>query len=391
MNKRNSNKEIYFDNNATTKPLPEVREEVCKLLGEEFGNPSSIHSTGERARKYLANARQHLADLLGCSPENIIFTSSGTEANNLVLYSCTVGAKEKSRIVTSNVEHSSINKMCSFLEIRGVEVEYLKVDPSGFLNLEDLEKALEKETDLVSIQWVNNETGVIQDIESIARICRERGVPFHTDSAQAVGKLDFKITGMDIDYLTLAAHKFHAPQGVGALYAKDKLTIHPVLFGGFQEEGFRPGTENVPAIVGMGKAAEIRKVNLKQTVKHMCDVRSRFENLVLEKIPGARVNGSTEKRICNTTNIMFGNVDGRKLTKMLDEEGIRCSQSSACTNFDTAPSFVLKAMGLADEEAYASIRFSFSEENSAEEIEKAVDIITACHSRLVSESAEKKN
>jgi cysteine desulfurase len=160
MSKPNSHKEIYFDNNATTKPLPEVREEVCKVLGEEFGNPSSIHSTGERARKYLANARQHLADLLG-------FTSSGTEANNLVLYSCTLGAREKSRIVISNVEHSSINKMCSFLEIHGVEIEYLRVDSSGFLNLEDLEKALKKETDLVSIQWVNNETGVIQDIESI--------------------------------------------------------------------------------------------------------------------------------------------------------------------------------------------------------------------------------
>lgn len=375
MSKQNSHKEIYFDNNATTKPLPEVREEVCKVLGEEFGNPSSIHSTGGRARKYLANARQHLADLLGCGPENIIFTSSGTEANNLVLYSCTLGAREKSRIVTSNVEHSSINKMCSFLEIHGVEIEYLEVDPSGFLNLEDLEKALKKETDLVSIQWVNNETGVIQDIESIARICKDNGVPFHTDSAQAVGKLEFKITGMDIDYLTLAAHKFHAPQGVGAVYTRDKLTIHPVLFGGFQEEGFRPGTENLPGIVGMGKAAEIRKENLKQTVKHMCEVRSRFESMILEKIPGARVNGSTEKRICNTTNIMFGGIDGRKLIMMLDGEGIRCSQSSACTNFETSPSFVLKAMGLSDDEAYASIRFSFSEENTADEIEEAVEII----------------
>ena len=375
MSMPNSHKEIYFDNNATTKPLPEVREEVCKVLGEEFGNPSSIHSTGERARKYLANARQHLADLLGCGPENIIFTSSGTEANNLVLYSCTLGAREKSRIVTSNVEHSSINKMCSFLEIHGVEIEYLKVDPSGFLNLEDLEKALKKETDLVSIQWVNNETGVIQDIESITRICKDNGVPFHTDSAQAVGKLEFKITGMDIDYLALAAHKFHAPQGIGAVYTRDKLTIHPVLFGGFQEEGFRPGTENLPGIVGMGKAAEIRKGNIKQTVKHMCEVRSRFESMILEKIPGARVNGSTEKRICNTTNIMFDDIDGRKLIMMLDGEGIRCSQSSACTNFETSPSFVLKAMGLSDDEAYASMRFSFSEENTADEIEEAVEII----------------
>lgn len=388
MNKLKSHKEIYFDNNATTKPLPEVREEVCKLLGEDFGNPSSIHSTGERARKYLANARKHLADLLGCGPENIIFTSSGTEANNLVLYSCTIGAGgsggpgKKSRIITSNVEHSSINKMCSFLEIQGVDIEYVKVGPSGFLNLEDLEKALEKETDLVSIQWVNNETGIIQDIESITGICKEKGVSFHTDSAQAVGKLEINIAGMDIDYLALAAHKFHAPQGVGAIYTRDKLTIHPVLFGGFQEEGFRPGTENLPGIVGMGKAAEIRKGNIKQTVKHMCDVRTRFESMVLERIPASRVNGSTEKRICNTTNIMFGGVDGKKLTLLLDQEGVRCSQSSACTNFDTAPSFVLKAMGLTDEEAYASIRFSFSEENTADEIEEAVDIIVKNYEQL---------
>ncbi len=384
MSKHN-NKEIYFDNNATTKPLPEVREEVCKLLGEDFGNPSSIHSTGERARKYLGNARQHLADLLGCEPGNIIFTSSGTEANNLVLYSCTIGSGGsggKSRIVTSNVEHSSINKMCSFLKIHGVEIEYINVDPSGFLNMKDLEKALEKKTDLVSIQWVNNETGIIQDIDSIAGICKEKGVPFHTDSAQAVGKLEFKIAGIDIDYLALAAHKFHAPQGVGAIYTKDKMTIHPVLFGGFQEEGFRPGTENLPGIVGMGKAAEIRKENIKQTVRHMCDVRSRFESMILERIPASRVNGSTEKRICNTTNIMFGGIDGRRLTMMLDEEGIRCSQSSACTNFDTAPSFVLKAMGLSDEEAYASIRFSFSEENTAEEIEEAVEIIVKNYEQL---------
>ena len=382
MSNSNNNKEIYLDNNATTKPLPEVRDEVCKVLGEEFGNPSSIHSTGERARRHLSNARLHLAELLGCGPENIIFTSSGTEANNLVLYSCTIGSKEKSRIVTSSIEHSSINKMCSYLGIHGVEIEFLGVDPSGFINPDDLEKALDKETDLVSIQWVNNETGVIQDIENISRICKEKGVPFHTDAAQAVGKLEFKITGMDIDYLALAAHKFHAPQGVGAVYTKDKLTIHPVLFGGFQEEGFRPGTENLPGIAGMGKAAEIRKSNLKQTVRHMCDVRTRFENMILESIPEARVNGSTEKRICNTTNIMFGSVDGRKLTLMLDEEGIRCSQSSACTNFETAPSFVLKAMGLTDDEAYASIRFSFSEENTTGDIEKAVEIIVRNYEKL---------
>jgi len=383
MSKQNSHKEIYFDNNATTKPLPEVRDEVCRILGEEFGNPSSIHSTGERARKYLHNARNHLADLLRCDPENIIFTSSGTEANNLILYSCTLGSKQKSRIVTTEVEHSSIIKMCNFLEIHGVDIEYIRVDSEGFLDMDQLEKALSKDTDLVSVQWVNNETGVILDIDRITSLCGEKNMPFHTDAAQAVGKLEFKLKGMNIDYLALAAHKFHAPQGVGAIYTRDKFTLHPFQFGGFQEEGFRPGTENLPGIVGMGKAAEIRKGNIKDTIKYLTELRNLFESKVLESIPNTKVNGSTTSRICNTSNIMFEGIDGRKLTMMLDEAGIRCSQSSACTNFDTSPSYVLIAMGLTEEQAYSSIRFSFCGENTTDEINEAVEIIVRNYEKLL--------
>jgi len=368
-------KEIYFDNNATTRTLPPIREEILKVMGEDFGNPSSSHSTGERARNYLLKARKFLADLIGCQHENILFTSSGTEANNLVFYSCSIGSKEKARIVTTEVEHSSIIKMCSFLGINDVDIEYIKVNKEGLLDLEGLEKSLKKKTDLVSVQWVNNETGVIQDIEQIIRICKEHGAPFHTDAAQAVGKLEFSIKDLDIDYLTLAGHKFHAPQGVGAIYVKDKMSLHPFLFGGFQEEGFRPGTENLPGIVGMGKACELRIGNINETIKYMCELRSKFEDRISESIPGTKIYVERKNKICNTTNIMFGGIDGRKLIVNLDSEGIRCSQSSACTNFETTPSYVLKAMGLSDEEAYSSIRFSFSEENTVEEVEAALEII----------------
>lgn len=367
--------EIYLDNNATTCPLPQVREEVLKVLGEEFGNPSSSHLTGERARKYLSKARESIAKLIGAMPQDIVFTSSGTEANNLVFYSCTKNTDKKPRIVTTSVEHSSIKKMCSYLEINGVEIDYLEVDNSGHIDIDELEAALKKSADLVSIQWVNNETGVIQQIKEIADISCKKKVLFHTDAAQAIGKLRFNVSELPIDFLTFAGHKFHSPQGCGGVYVRDKFLIHPILFGGFQEEGFRPGTENLPGIVGMGKAAEIRHCHLDNVIEELTKLRDRFEAKVLDFIPGTRVNGDATNRICNTTNIMFKGIDGRELHKLLDSNGVRCSQSSACTNFDPEPSFVLLAMGLSEEEAYSSIRFSFSVDNSVEEVDRAVEII----------------
>lgn len=373
----NTNKsEIYFDNNATTKPLTEVKDAVLKILGDDFGNPSSAHSSGERARNFLNESREKTSDLIGCCPDKIIFTSSGTESNNMAFYSCTKKSNGNSRIITTKVEHSSIQKMCSYLRINDVEVEMLEVDSKGFLILEELEKTLDKnDVDLVSVQWVNNETGVIQDIESIASICKEKGVLFHTDAAQAVGKLKMDLEQLSPDFLSFTGHKYNALQGCGVLFANDRFLVHPVFYGGFQEEGFRPGTENLPGIVGIGKASEVRCRNLEKHTAKMKELRNRFEAMILDFIPGTRVNGCIENRVCNTTNIKFGEIDGRRLIQLLDKRGLRCSQSSACTNFDTAPSYVLLAMGLSEKEAYSSIRFSFSPQNNVEEVDRAVEII----------------
>lgn len=369
------NKEIYLDNNATTKPLPEVREEVLKVIGEDFGNPSSAHSTGDRARKYLADARIRVANLIGVHPSKITFTSSGTESNNMALHSCTRDEGKNRRVITTTIEHSSIRKMCSHLCLNGVEIKLIRVDRKGLVDLEELESTINGNTTLVSVQWVNNETGVIQPIGEIGEICRESGVPFHTDAAQAAGKLEMKVEDLPIDFLSFTGHKFHGLQGAGAIYSKDKFKLAPILFGGFQEEGFRPGTENLPGIVGMGKAAEIRQKRLKELMSNMKELRNRFEAMILDFIPGTRVNGDIQKRVCNTTNIMFGGIDGRKLVEELDHAGVRCSQSSACTNFEVSPSYVLSAMGLSEEEAYSSIRFSFSVENTTEEADRAVYLI----------------
>jgi cysteine desulfurase len=375
-------KEIYFDNNATTRPLPEVREEVLTVMDSEFGNPSSAHSTGERARRHMAQARKQLSELIGSDTSKITFTGSGTEANNMVFYSRTRDKTDGCQILTTTVEHSSIQKMCNFLQLNGVLVNKLEVNRGGLIDLDELRKAINDSTSLVSVQWVNNETGVIQPISEIGEICTEMGVPLHTDAAQAVGKLEMNIQKMPIDFLSLTGHKFHSPQGVGAVYCKDRFLLAPMLFGGFQEEGFRPGTENVPGIAGMGKAAEIRRNNLPELISRMKELRDRFEAMVLDFVPGSKVNGNTKNRVCNTSNIMFDGFDGRRLVKELDQNGVRCSQSSACTNFEMAPSYVLCAMGLTEEEAYSSIRFSFSVENTYEEIDSVVKIIRELTERL---------
>jgi cysteine desulfurase len=368
-------REIYLDNNATTKPLPEVREEVYKILGDEFGNPSSAHSTGERARRHLAHAREKVAALIGAVPSKITFTSSGTESNNMAFYSSTRGKGKKCRVITTTVEHSSIRKMCSYLCINGVEIKLIKVDPKGIIDLGELREAMNGDTSLVSVQWVNNETGVVQPVVEVGEMCRERGVPFHTDAAQAAGKLEMSVEELPFDFLSFTGHKFHGPQGTGVIYTKDKFLLAPILFGGFQEEGFRPGTENLPGIAGLGKAAELRKNDLTRLIARMKELRDRFEAMVLDFVPGTRINGDIKNRVCNTTNIMFGGIDGRKLVRELDEAGVRCSQSSACTNFEVSPSYVLCAMGLTEEEAYSSIRFSFSVENTLDEADTAARLI----------------
>lgn len=376
-------REIYLDNNATTRPLPEVIKSMLPLLSNSFGNPSSSHSAGQRARNYIREARKQMGDLIGAHPENIVFTSSGTEANNMAFYSCTHNRDKQCRILTTTVEHSSIKKMCSFLSINGVEVVHLSTDLKGHLDLDQFSNLTKKDFDLVSIQWVNNETGVIQPIEEIVKICHDNGKLFHTDAAQAIGKIEINLEEIPVDFLALTGHKFHSPQGIGALYCRDRFLLTPIFFGGFQEEGFRPGTENVSGIVGMGEAAEIRREKLNDYMNKMRELRDYFESSILDSIPNTSVNGDPLNRVCNTTNIMFGGIDGRVLLKQLDQEGIRCSQTSACINSQPEPSYVLKAMGLSDEEAYSSVRFSFSIENTLNEVGQAIKIIVRACEKLL--------
>jgi cysteine desulfurase len=375
--------QIYLDNNATTQPLPEVRDAMLDVLGANFGNPSSAHTTGDRARDYICQAREAVADLLGADPEQVIFTSGGTEANNTVLTSfLSQQKKRKPRFVTSQVEHSSVLKMAEHLEGLGVEVVYLPVSRDGRIAVEDLQATVTPDTSLVSIQWVNNETGVIQPIERVVQKCREHGVPFHTDAAQAVGRLKFSISDMEVDFLSFTGHKLHGPQGVGVLYARNRRALRPVLFGGPQEDGLRAGTENVPGIVGLGKAAAIRRKRLAMYQQKTSELRDRLERRLREVVPGVAVNGDTVNRVCNTTNVLFRDVDGQALVAQLDLIGIRCSQSSACTNQRPEPSYVLRAMGLSEEEAYSSIRFSFCEQNTAEEADYVADKIAEICQRL---------
>ncbi len=369
--------QIYLDNNATTRPLPEVREAILEALGVGFGNPSSAHSVGDRSREHVRRAREVVADLIGADRSQLVFTSGGTESNNMVLASAVMKSRKDPCVITTTVEHSSMLNMCEYLESQGVHVVYLDVDRKGNLDLKELESSISPNTVLVSIQWVNSETGVIQPIEAIGAICLARNVPFHTDAAQAVGKLQVELSKLPIDFASFTGHKFHGPQGVGALYARRPKALHPMFFGGQQENGLRAGTENVPGIMGLGKAAELRFRRLKELLEGLGSTRDHFERFLLSKVPNASVNGDPQNRICNTTNILFSGIDGQALVARLDQEGIQCSQSSACTNQRPEPSYVLRAMGLSEADAYSSVRFSVSQENSIEEVQMAAAKIVA--------------
>ncbi|MCY3680272.1 MAG: cysteine desulfurase family protein [Gemmatimonadetes bacterium] len=367
-------REVYLDNNATTRPLPEVREAMMRVLDEDFGNPSSAHSAGDRVRESMVASREAVANLVGAEAGQIVFMGSGTETNNTVFNSVVQRAPtgKRVRIVTTTVEHSSILKMCDYLDAKGVEVVSVPVDRYGQLVWEALDEAVTPDTDLVSVQWVNNETGAILLVERIAQLCKSRGVLFHTDAAQAVGKLPISVIELPVDFLTFTAHKFHGPQGVGALYVRSSKELLPLLWGGSQEGGLRPGTENVPGIIGMGTAAQLRLERLEDVQELMASLRDHFERTVLDSVPDVEINGDPDMRVCNTTNLLFRDVDGQALVARLDQEGIRCSQSSACTNQRPEPSYVLRAMGLSEAEAYASIRFSFSEFNTIEDVDETV-------------------
>ena len=375
--------EIYLDNNATTQPLPEVVQAVTSAMIDGHGNPSSVHSAGARARRHLQQARRQVAALLRSSPEEIVFTSGATEANNLVLQNLVGGAFDGFRLVTTAVEHASILAVADHLRTRGVDVKILPVDADGLVDSQEMLRAIVPGRTLVSIQWANNETGVLQPISELACMATEAGAIFHTDAVQAVGKAPIDMSEISVDLLSLSGHKVHGPHGVGAVVGRRVKELRPQSFGGSQEGSLRPGTENVAAIAGLGVALEERHRRYGQVETHVRALRDVFESRLEDLNLVEGVNGGRVGRVPNASNVRFSNVDGEALTIRLDRLGVRCSQSSACANQRPEPSYVLRAMGLSEDQAYASVRFGFSELNTMEDVEIAVRSIATVHARIV--------
>jgi cysteine desulfurase len=369
--------DIYLDNNATTRMRETVKKRLFELVSEPLGNPSSPHSWGSRSRELIEASRSTLASFLGCLEEQVFFTSCASESNTMVFRSFSPRTRKDSkvRVITTEIEHPSIIKNAELLAAEGADVVFLPVNSAGLLKQEALEEALSRKTDLVSIQWVNNETGVVQDIPGLSRLAKKHGAFFHSDAVQAVGKMPIDLGSLPVDFLSLTGHKLHAPQGIGVLVAKQPRFVMPLVLGGEQEKELRAGTENLLGIAALGYSLEERQKYFEVHVRAMRAMRDRFESLVLEGYKGAIVNGSVEARAVNTSNLQFPGIDGRALTALLDQEGVICSQSSACTSSIPEPSYVLRAMGLSEEEAYSSIRFSFSVENTFVEATTAAHIV----------------
>jgi len=363
--------DVYLDNSSTSQPLPEV----LKAMTACWGNPSSAHGKGEIARRQLRRARDLVAEITGSIPSDVIFTSGATEANNIVLQSLLRGDKSEKRLVTSNVEHSSIVAAAEHLACEGVEVVTLKVDSNGQVDPQVLGEAIKPEHTLVSIQWANNETGVVQDIGTLAEITHMRGGRFHTDAVQAVGKVSVRLDEYPIDFLSLSGHKVHGPSGVGAIVGPGVSTLKPIVFGGDQEMGIRPGTESLPNVVGLGKALELRLDRFGGVQEKTTTLRDNFEEFLILTDVVEQINGKDSVRLPNLSNLQFKNIDGEALVLQLSNRGVYCSQTSACTNHRPEPSYVLRAMGLTEQEAYASVRFCFSELNTQEDVENATSAI----------------
>jgi cysteine desulfurase len=366
---------IYFDNNATTPLDPAVIEEMLPFLTKYYGNPSSGYSFAARARKAVDLARERLAALLGCEPSEIVFTSGGTESNNAVIHSALQFEPHGKHVVTSAVEHSAVLRPCQDLEKHGCRVTFLGVDRQGNVDLAEVEAAIRPETALVSMMWANNETGVLFPVEKIAEVCRRKNVLFHTDAVQAVGKIPIRLRETAINFLSLSAHKFHGPKGVGALYVDGETRFRSLIAGGGQENGRRGGTENVAGIVGFGKAAELAHKYLAQGNGNVNSMRDRFEKAILEFVSGASVNGAAAPRIPNTSSLSFEGIESPAALLLLDRNGICCSAGSACRTGSQEASHVLRAMNPKGDGARRSLRFSFGRFNTEAEIDRAIEIV----------------
>ena len=375
-------KPIYVDNNATTKVAPEVFAAIQPYFCEEYGNPSSMHSVGGRIGPKLKEARNQVAALLGARPDEIIFTSCGTESDNTAVHAALAADPGKRHIVTSRVEHPAIGSLVSSLIKQGYRITEVPVDGDGCLDIGSLEESLTPDTALVSIMWANNETGVIFPVEELAQMCRQRGITFHTDAVQAVGKLPIDLSDSAIDMLSLSGHKLHAPKGVGALYVRKGTKFSPFMIGGHQEKGRRAGTENVPGIIALGKACELAGQNMAEENTRVRDLRDHLETELIKHIPDAKVNGTIKQRTPNTSNISFANIEGESILLMLNEFGICASSGSACTSGSLEPSHVMRAMGVPFTMAHGSIRFSLSIYNTQEDIDEIIKQLPPIVERL---------
>ncbi len=373
---------IYVDNNATTKVAPEVLEEMLPYFVESYGNPSSMHTFGGRVGRKIREARGHVAELLGAAPEEIIFTSCGTESDSTAIRAAILSNPGKKHILTTRVEHPAIKNLFENLSKNGYRVTFVPVDRKGRLDLEYLYEHLSDETAVVSVMWANNESGVIFPIEEVSTAVKERGIVFHTDAVQAVGKIPINLKTVDVDMLSLSGHKFHGPKGVGALYVRKGTKFSPFLIGGHQESGRRGGTENVAAIIGLGKASQLAATNLEIEYDRVKLLRDKLETAILHRVPNTMVNGDRENRLPNTTSIAFEYVEGESILLMMDEFGICASSGSACTSGSLEPSHVLRAMGVPFTAAHGSIRFSLSKYNTEEEIDVIIEKLPPIIDRL---------
>lgn len=366
----------YFDNSATTRIKEEVLQEMFPYLSIQYGNPSSIYSIGRNAKRAIEEARKRVASLINCKPEEIYFTSCGSESDNTALKGIAYANQKKGKhIITSKIEHPAILHSCQNLENHGFEVTYLDVDKNGFVNLETLKNAIRADTILISIMSANNEIGTIEPIEEIAKIAHKNNIIFHTDAVQAIGNIPIDVQKMEIDMLSLSGHKIYAPKGVGALYVKKGIEFERFIDGGHQEKNKRAGTENVAQIVALGKAAQIAERNLTQYQNKLKELRDFCLKELKENIPNFRINGTMEKRLPGNLNVSFEGVDSSELLFKLDEFGICASGGSACSSGDNNPSHVLTAIGVTSELAKGAIRFTFGDFNTKEDVEYLINAL----------------
>jgi cysteine desulfurase len=371
----------YLDNNATTRPAPEVVEAMLPFLTEWYGNPSSVHRFGQRSRQAVEEARSQVARLIGCAEAEVTFTGGGTESVNTAVRGIFAARQPRRKIITSTVEHSATRELCAQVGKEGADVVSIEVDEGGSPDLDQLRAAIDDDVALVSMMWANNETGVLFPIAEIAAICREKRVPFHCDGTQAVGKVPVDVAALGLDAMSFAGHKFHGPKGAAGLFLRRGLRHRPLLIGGPQERGRRGGTENVPGVVAMGKAAELALAALPQ-MQRVATLRDRLERTILDTVPDTRVNGRTDARLPNTTNVGFYQLEAEAILLLLSEQGVCASAGAACSSGSLEPSPVLRAMRIDDRYAHGAVRFSLSRYTTDAEVDRALEVLPRVIERL---------